>query len=182
MSIQDLELKDLRLNKYRLLDQTIRNGAVEISKRTLVPSAVSTEPLYYALQIPEGRRVFIHIRDLELTQGRYTVDLVQFPEGWSGGTKAYKSPLFEGATPSVQSDVFCNVQPIGTGTVRAELPLVDTGSAQGAQASVGGSAALDTVLKSFFSSNVLIRVQRVSSAADYTSSLLLVMWEEKNNS
>lgn len=177
-TINDLEYAHRQLDRYSLLEQTIRNGAVEIGKRTNILSANSLNPLYYALDIPEGRRVVIHVRDLLLTEGKYNIDLVKV-DGWTGGTKAFKKPLWQGGSDTVQSDVYVGVTPVGTPQVIMELPLVDTGTASGNR-TAAGAAALDTVLKSFTSGDVLIRVQRVGDPTDFTSSLLMVMWEKED--
>lgn len=164
--------------RYSLLRQTVANGAVEFGKRTAVAEGVSTQPLYYYLQIPPGRRFFLWQRSLTLTEGRYTVDLVSV-DSVSGGVEAYKTNLSQGDGDTVQTKLFANVTVTGTPQVIMELPLVDTGTSQTGQARVGGAAANDMVLKSFTGDGapVLIRVQRTELGA-YTSSIELIAWEE----
>lgn len=164
-------------NRFDLLRQTIQNGASEFGKRCPVPSAVSTTGYYYGLVIPPGRRLHIWRRDLVLSQGAYDVDLVRFPDGFTGGTLAFRSNLYQGGAVSVGTQLFCGVTPVGTGTVVMELPRVDTGTAQTGQARVAGAAAVDGVLKSFTTGDVLIRVRRTEAAA-YSASIQLIAWEE----
>ncbi len=163
--------------KYNLLRQTIENGAVEFGKRCPVLSAVSTTGYFYGLTVPEGRRLYIWRRDLELTEGRYEVDYMQYPDGFTGGVEAYKQTLTGGATPSVTAQIFCGVTPVGAGTVIMETPLIDTGTAQTGQARAGGAGSIEGVLKSFTGDTVLIRVRR-TEAANFTSSLSVIAWED----
>jgi hypothetical protein len=166
--------------RYSLLRQTVENGAVEMTKRVQVSEANSANPLYFALDIPEGRRFYIWNRDLRLTQGRYTVDLVRFPSGFTGGVDAFSARLYQNGADTVTTALRCNVTPVnpGEGVVVAELPLVDTGTTVG-QARAAGAASIDGALKSYTGDGdpVLIRVQRTESGA-YTASILLIAWEE----
>jgi len=102
--------------RYSLLRQTVVNGAVEFGKRTAVSNANSTSPLYYYLDIPEGRRFFLWQRQLFLTQGRYTVDLVSV-DSVSGGVPAFKSNLSQGGSDTVQTQLLTNVTVTGTPTL-----------------------------------------------------------------
>ena len=163
-------------NRYDLLTQTIDNGAVELGKRCLVSSAVSTTGYYYGLDIPEGRRLFIWQRILEVTEGQYAVDLVSVPGGFTGGTLAYKKPLSQGATPSVQAELYCGVAPVGEVSTIFEFPLIDTGSGLGS-GRAGGAGDSDGALKTFTDGTVLIRVRRLA-AASFTSSINIIAWEE----
>lgn len=162
---------------YNLLRQTIENGAVEFGKRCPVASAVSTTGYFYGLTVPEGRKLFIWRRDIEVTQGRYEVDYMLYPDGFTGGTLAFKQTLSAGATSSVTAQIYCGVTPVGSGTVLMELPFIDTGTAQTGQARAGGAGSVDGLLKVFTGDTVLIRVRR-TEAADFTSSLNVIAWED----
>lgn len=164
--------------RYSLLTQTINNGAVEFGRRCAVTSAVSNVGYFYGLAIPEGRRIHIWRRDLEVTQGVYEVDLVSAPSGFTGGNKAYRKVLYQGGAATVGTDVWCGVTPVNTEELATvfQFPLIDTGTAIGA-GRVEGAAAKDGTLKSFRDGSVLIRVRRTTAGA-FTSSIGLIAWEE----
>lgn len=167
--------------RYSVTYQAITNGAVEITKRTEVTTPAS--PLYFAFDIPTGRRFVLFNRDLEVTEGRYTLDIVGVSGGWSGGTVCYKTKLPQGNTDTVETDVYVGVTPSGTITTLTELPLIETGSTPGSSQRAGGAAATDGVIKSFNDGeNVLLRLQQTSSPnANYTASFLLIGWEEDDD-
>ena len=159
--------------------QAVYNGGVEFGKRVSVASANSEDPLYFYLDIPAGRRFYLWSRILELTEGRYEVDLVS-ADSASGGTPAYKTRLYQGGADTVQTQVLTDVSVTGTPQVVLELPLVETGTALGGSRA-GGAANVSGVLKSFTADDppVLIRVLKVDGAADFTASLAIIAWEEE---
>jgi hypothetical protein len=164
--------------RYDLTQQIIKNGAVEIGRRCTVPSAQSTAGYYYALDIPQGRELFIWQRDLFLSEGLYEIDLVVAPDGWTAGNEAFKRQLRSASTPTVQSELFCGVTLNNPENVNVimQLPFVDTGEGQGNRR-VGGAAAAPGALTALQANTTLIRVKRTTSA-EFRTSILLIAWEE----
>jgi hypothetical protein len=164
--------------RYDLLTQTILNGAAEFGRRCAVASEVSTVGYFYGLQVPPGRRLYVWSRDIEVTQGAYEIDLLQAPDGFTGGNPAFKHNLFQDGASTIQSEVFCGATPVNALalTTLFQFPFVDTGTAVG-NARVGGSPSADAVLRSFTGANNMLRVRRTAAAA-FTSSISLIAWEE----
>jgi len=165
--------------RYSLAKQSIDNGAVEITKRTMaIPEAQTM--LYYAFDVTPNRRILEFTRTLDfIGAGRYQIDLVTASGGFEGGTPAFKLKLSEapvGASETVTSEILTDVTPIGDLTVVAELRTISAAAV--GQPSRAGASASDNVLKGITSPGVLLRVQRIDGAGTWTSTFNGVFWEE----
>ncbi len=165
--------------RYSLAKQSIGNGAVEVSKRTQKASGDNT--LYYALNIPAGRRLLEFSRTIEIIgEGVYNIDVVTTQNGFTGGTPLFKLRLSRvpvGTPDTVTTDIIANVTPIGAVTVVAELSTLDTGVGLGGSRP-GGASSSDSVLKGFVGNDALLRITRTGTNNAWTATFNGVYWEE----
>lgn len=165
--------------KYSLINQSVNNGAVEATKRTIDIPAAQTE-IYYGFQITEGRRLLEYQRTIDFVgDGRFEIDLVTASGGFSGGIPAYKLKLSEapgGVSSTVTSDILTDTTVSGDIAVVAELTTFASG-ATGPSAGATASSN-DRVLKGIVTPGIIIRVSRIGGSGVWTSTFNGVYWEE----
>lgn len=159
------------IQEYDLLYQTISNGASVYSHR----DEINVDVYYYGLEVASGKQFFLYDRALDLTEGYYNIDVVVASGGFTGGQEFYRSNLDSTNPSTMLSKVYSGVTPVGDITV-IETGFEDTGTGGVGKVRASSAAGTDGVLKSFNSSNAMLRVTRLSQDS-YTANLRLIGWE-----
>jgi len=157
---------------YDVQWQTFRNGA---TKFTHAQVGVDQEVFSFGIDVPEGRELIVFSESFRLTENAYEIELLRAPDGFTGGTEITKDTMRDNGVETVQTDVYADVTPSGTLTLREE-DAIDVGSTPGA-GRISSVASLDDVLVTMTAPHI-VRITRVQGNSSYTLAFRLIAWEE----
>lgn len=168
--------------KFDLSWQSIFNGGSALSHREL---NLDQADYWVGLDVPEGKRVILWERDIDLTGGRFTVDVYSGTFDAETGTDFLRNPLSNEQTLEAFSSVFkADVTPTGT------PQLVEYGyqrvASDGFIATRTGALKIEDLFKTFKGPvSGLLKITRLNPQIDgggtpqpFDLNILYIGWEE----
>lgn len=160
--------------RFSLLNETVNNGASILSIRMNNLAALTDH--HFVIDIPAGKNLVLHTRNLTLSEGRYEVDAIAVTsvDLTTGVTNGVTAPLNKVSGMAASTVLRHRVGGV-TGAVVREYGFADTGSVQTGQARAGGTTATEGVIK-ILSGPSILRVRKTTEGA-FTANLVYVAWE-----